>query len=82
MATPTIRAALQRLTKLNRQAMNKLKTCWEYKYMWRWCFNDWYALMFPHLVYSDSTNDYDGESVKHDARNFWETLNCFDQEDF
>ena len=38
--------------------------------------------MFPHLVYSDKTNDYDGEGVKHDAYNFWVTLNCFDQEDF
>lgn len=56
----------------------KLKQFWIRRYMWRWCFDWWFRVMYPHIYYSEYGERYEEymsvESVD-DMWWFWEYLN-------
>lgn len=55
----------------------KLKQFWIRRYMWRWCFDWWFIVMYPHIKYGKRWV-YDKLDEEDNAYWFWEGLNNYD----
>lgn len=53
----------------------KLKQFWIRRYMWRWCFDWWFRVMYPHIYYSEYGETYNEYISVDDMWWFWEYLN-------
>lgn len=56
----------------------KLKQFWIRRYMWRWCFDWWFRVMYPHIYYSEYGERYEEYMSVDDMWWFWEYLNNLD----
>lgn len=56
----------------------KLKQFWIRRYMWSWCFDCWFRVMYPHIYYSEygeRCEEYMSVEIVDDMWWFWEYLN-------
>ena len=49
----------------------KLKQFWIRRYMWRWCFDWWFRVMYPHIYYSEYGERYEEYMSVDDMWWFW-----------